>query len=245
VLKEAIMFPIGDSDAPNRRFPIMTYALIAINVLVFLYELSLSAPQLERFFQVWGAVPRDISNAVTHPAAAGSLHALLTLVTSQFLHAGWLHIIGNMLFLYVFGDDIEDTLGSVLFLLFYLICGIVAGLVQTFVLARMFGAANEPGIGASGAIAGALGAYIVMYPSRAVTVLTPVGTGRVSAFVLLGVWFLEQFFAGITALTPGAATSNIGFWAHIGGFIAGLLLILPFRGRARTVTGLRRRIYNP
>lgn len=246
------MLPIGDNDSPNRRFPIVTWILIAVNVLVFLYELTLSTPQLEQLFQTWGAVPGHITNALGHPAAAGSLQALATLITSQFLHAGWLHIIGNMLFLYVFGDDIEDVLGAPLYLLFYLFCGIVAGLAQTFILSKMLGAENEPGIGASGAIAGVLGAYIVLYPSRRITVLTPVGgsggmaPGGIPAIVMLGVWFLEQFFAGITALTPGAAQSNIGFWAHIGGFIAGLILILPFKNRARPTTnniGSGRSIY--
>src|SRR5262249_33665512 len=132
---------------------------------------------------------------------------------------------------------IEDLLGGAGYLLFYLVCGIVAGLTQTFVLARMFNAANEPGIGASGAIAGVLGAYIVLYPTRRVNVLSPVGGSAmapvsVPAYVMLGLWFLEQFLAGITSLTPGAAQSDVGFWAHIGGFIAGFLLILPFRRRA-------------
>src|SRR5262245_40306004 len=170
------MIPIGDSDQrPAGRVPIITGALIAINVIVFLYELTLPAAGLENFFMKWGAVPKLISDAVAHPTAAGSPHALLTLITSQFIHGGWLHIIGNMLFLVIFGDDIEDLLGGAGYLLFYLVCGIVAGLTQTFVLARMFNAANEPGIGASGAIAGVLGAYIVLYPTRRVNVLSPVG----------------------------------------------------------------------
>src|SRR5690242_20244461 len=130
------MFPIGDQDAPGRRFPIVTWLLIGLNALVFVYELTLAPGALEQFFQNWGAVPNAIAHAFANPGAAGSGHALLTLITSQFIHAGWLHIAGNMLFLYVFGDDIEDILGSVLYLLFYLFCGIVAGLVQTFVLTK-------------------------------------------------------------------------------------------------------------
>jgi membrane associated rhomboid family serine protease len=238
------MFPIGDNDSPNRRVPIVTWILIAINALVFLYELLMTAPDLERFIMNWGVIPSRITAALGNLGGPNSLEALATLITSQFIHAGWLHIIGNMLFLYVFGDDIEDTLGSALYVLFYLACGIVAGLVQTFVLAQMAGA-NQPGIGASGAIAGVLGAYLVLFPGRQVKVLMPsqaggMGTGQVSALVMLGLWFVQQFLSGITALTPGTATSNVGFWAHIGGFVAGALFILPFRGRARRSTADQR-----
>ncbi len=228
------MIPISDSDQPRGgRIPIVTLALIAANVLVFLYELSLRQAALNQFFLNWGAVPRLISNALAHPAATNSPHALLTLITSQFIHGGWMHIIGNMLFLWIFGDNIEELLGGASYLLFYLFCGVVAGLTQTFVLAHMFGAENVPGIGASGAIAGVLGAYMVLYPTRRVRVLAPIGglvPIAVPAYVLLGLWFLEQFFSGVASLSPGAsAQSNIGFWAHIGGFIAGVILILLIR----------------
>lgn len=231
------MLPIGDNDSPNRRFPVMTWLLIAINAIVFVYELTLSPAGLEAFFNNWGAVPGAISAAIAHPAAAGSVHALLTLITSQFLHAGWVHIGGNMLFLYVFGDDIEDILGSPLFLIFYLVCGIIAGLTQTYVLNGLMGDPNTAGIGASGAIAGVLGAYILLYPTRRISVLAPnslggQGQASVPAYVMLGIWFIQQFVSGITALS-GAPTGNVGFWAHIGGFIAGAILILPFRGRAQ------------
>jgi membrane associated rhomboid family serine protease len=235
------MLPVSDNDAPGRRFPIMTWLLIAINVIVFLYELTLSQAGLEQFFNNWGAVPGSIANAISHPGAPGSVHALLTLITSQFLHAGWLHIGGNMLFLYIFGDDIEDILGSPLFLIFYLVCGIIAGLTQTYVLNKLLGDPNTAGIGASGAIAGVLGAYILLYPTRRINVMAPNSLGgqqatTVPAYVMLGLWFVQQFVSGITALS-GAPTGNVGFWAHIGGFIAGALLILPFRGRAQNYLG--------
>jgi len=215
----------------------MTWLLIAINVIVFIYELTLSPAGLEQFFNNWGAVPGSIAAAIAHPAARGSLHALLTLITSQFLHAGWVHIGGNMLFLYIFGDDIEDILGTPLFLIFYLVCGIVAGLTQTYVLNGVLGDPNTAGIGASGAIAGVLGAYILLYPTRRISVLAPNSLGgqsatTVPAYVMLGIWFIQQFVSGVTALS-GAPTGNVGFWAHIGGFIAGAILILPFRGRAQ------------
>jgi len=229
------MFPIGDQDAPGRRFPIMTWLLIALNALVFVYELTLSPGALQQFFQTWGAVPGAIAAAFAHPNAPGSVHAFLTLISSQFIHEGWLHIIGNMLFLYVFGDDIEDVLGSILFPIFYLVCGIVAGLTQTFVLAKLLGDTATAGIGASGAIAGVLGAYLVLYPTRRVSVLAlgagGAGRGSVPALYMLGLWFIQQFLSGVTALS-GANVGNVGFWAHIGGFIAGAILILPFRGRA-------------
>ena len=242
------MLPVGDNDSPNRRFPIVNWILIGINVLVFLYELTLTEPALQNLFMTWGTVPSRITTALGHPGTPASLQAFATLITSQFLHGGWLHIIGNMLFLYVFGDDIEDVLGSGLYLLFYLFCGIVAGLAQTFVLSRMMGAENVPGIGASGAIAGVLGAYLVLYPTRRITVLNPNGTGgtgaaSIPALVMIGFWFIEQLFVGVTSLTPGAEASNVGYWAHIGGFITGLILILPFKGRART--DVARRVYNP
>ena len=223
------MLPISDNDAPGRKFPIITWLLIAVNVLVFLYELSLGqGAHLEQFIQTWGAVPSVV--------VKGSPHGWLTLITSQFIHGGWLHIGGNMLFLYIFGDDIEAILGPVLYLPFYLFCGVVAGLTQSFVLSRFMGDPNTAGIGASGAIAGVLGAYIVLYPTRRVNVLAPSAAGAqqatsVPAYVMLGLWFVTQFVSGITAL-EGAPSSNVGFWAHIGGFIAGVILILPFKGRA-------------
>ncbi|MCC7451294.1 MAG: rhomboid family intramembrane serine protease [Anaerolineae bacterium] len=241
------MIPIGDNDLPNRRLSIVNWLLIGVNVLVFLYELTLTEPALQNLFMTWGTVPSRIINAAAHPTSPDSLQAFSTLITAQFLHGGWLHIIGNMLFLYVFGDNIEEILGSGLYLLFYLFSGVVAGLAQTFVLAQMMGAENVPGIGASGAIAGVLGAYIVLYPTRRINVLTFIGLAvlrlGVPALVMIGIWFIEQLFVGVTSLAPGAAASNVGYWAHIGGFVAGLILILPFKGRARP--NISRRLYNP
>jgi membrane associated rhomboid family serine protease len=230
------MFPIGDDNPKGRGLPIITYILIGINVLIFLYELTLSPAALQNLFVQWGVVPARINAAIANPGAGDSMQAFFTLISSQFLHGGWLHIIGNMLFLYIFGDDLEELLGKVLYPLFYLFCGIVAGLVQTFVLTRFTGDANIPGIGASGAIAGVLGAYMLLYPNRRVTVAhmtqgAGITRSSVPAVVMLGLWFVQQLLAGVTALN-GADTSGVGFWAHIGGFVAGALLILPFRSRA-------------
>lgn len=230
------MVPIGDIN-PTRRFPIMNLTLIGLNVLVFLFELSLPGRALDRFIFDWGVIPNEVLAAIANPLAGRSIHAFETLITSQFIHAGWAHIIGNMLFLFVFGDNIEDVLGSVPYLIFYLVAGIAAALAQTYVLAPLLGNVEVPSIGASGAIAGVLGAYLILYPTAPVRVLIPVFiflTFNIPAILMIGVWFLEQFIAGVGSLTPQAAqTGGVAFWAHVGGFVTGMILILPFWGTAR------------
>ena len=160
------------------------------------------------------------------------------MITSQFLHAGWAHIIGNMLFLWVFGDNIEDALGHFTYLLFYLASGVAATITQSVVM----GPSNIPSVGASGAIAGVLGAYLVLYPWARINILVPLfilfWTVDLPALVVIGWWFVQQFFYGIGSLTTAAATGGIAFWAHIGGFVTGMVLIVPFIGRARS----RRRV---
>ncbi len=144
-----------------------------------------------------------------------------------------------MLFLYIFGDNIEDVMGSVIYLIFYLICGVAAGLAQTFVLAPFLGAGNIPSIGASGAIAGVLGAYLILFPSARVRVWIPIFLflfTQIPAWIMIGIWFLEQFVAGMGSLTPAAAQSGgVAFWAHVGGFVTGMILILPFWGKSRRI----------
>ena len=222
------MIPISDAT-PMRRFPLMNLTLIALNVAVFLYELSLSPARLDQLIATWGMTPGPLLNALAHPTQA-SFAVWATLITSQFLHAGWLHILGNMLFLWVFGDNIEDVLGHFAYLVFYLTCGIAAGIAQAVVL----GASSIPAIGASGAIAGVLGAYIVLFPLQRVRILVPLfiifWTVDIPAVLVIGWWFIQQFLYGAVALTETAA-SGIAFWAHIGGFVTGLVLILPFIGR--------------
>jgi rhomboid family protein len=229
------MVPIGDVN-PTRRFPVMNLTLIGINVVVFFLELQLPSQALDRFIFAWGVIPAAVLAAISHPLAASSMHAFETLITSQFIHAGWAHILGNMLFLFVFGDNIEDVLGSFAYLVFYLVAGIAAALAQTYVLAPFLGSVNVPSIGASGAIAGVLGAYLVLYPTAPIRVLIPVFiffTFNIPAVVMIGIWFLEQFVAGIGSLTPQAAqTGGVAFWAHVGGFVTGMILILPFWGTA-------------
>jgi membrane associated rhomboid family serine protease len=231
------MIPIGDSN-PLRRTPVMNWLLIVANVLVFFYELALPPRGLDRFFLTWGVIPQNVLAALAQPLAPGSLRVFETLFTSQFIHGGWLHLLGNMLFLYIFGDNIEDVLGRLGYLVFYLVCGIAAVLAQVFVLAPFMGRYAIPTFGASGAIAGVLGAYLVLYPLNRVSVLFPVLLILIPfdlpAFVIIGWWFVQQFFYGLMTLTPSATNSGgVAFWAHVGGFLIGMILIVPFIEQAR------------
>lgn len=212
------MFPIGDENVPGAPPPIVNITLIVVNVLVFLYELALGS-NLDAFIATWAVIPASILRG----------QDLITLITSQFLHGGWLHLIGNMLFLWVFGDNIEATLGHFLYLVFYLAAGVVAGLAQVFFSAGSL----IPSIGASGAIAGVLGAYIVLFPGsriRTLVVLYFATVTRISAIFFLGIWFVMQFFSGITSLgVETAQTGGVAYWAHIGGFVVGALVGLVAR----------------
>lgn len=224
------MFPVADG-ARSRQLPLATWFLVGINALVFVFELELSRRGLNRFIMNWGLIPHNVLVGLDQPLAAESIHAFLTLITAQFIHGGWLHIIGNMLFLVVFGPAVEEQLGSIPYLLFYVVCGIVAGLVQIFVVAPMFSAQFDPNIGASGAIAGVLGAYLILHPGRWVTVIVPIFIIplplRLPAFILIGWWFIQQLFYGVLSLNPADANSGVAFWAHVGGFIAGMLFMIP------------------
>ncbi|MBI5303513.1 MAG: rhomboid family intramembrane serine protease [Chloroflexi bacterium] len=224
------MIPVGD-DNPSRRVPVVNWSLIAINIFVFLYELTLRPRALDRLFATWGVMPNEVWYLFAHPLNT-PLDVWLSLFTSQFLHGGWAHIIGNMLFLWVFGDNIEDALGHFTYLAFYLASGVAAAFAQAFVS----GASNIPSIGASGAIAGVLGAYLLMYPFSRIRILIPLfilfWTIQLPALIVIGWWFVQQFFYGVGSLGE-AGMGGIAFWAHIGGFVAGIVLILPFLGRAR------------
>lgn len=228
------MIPIGDRLRP-RRFPLVNYGLIAANFLLFFYELTLAnhpvivrgfvryvAPR-DAWIQEWGLVPARLMR-VLHAPGAGHLDQLLRLVTSQFIHAGWLHVLGNMLFLWVFGDNIEDALGRVRYLLFYLGCGVIAGLVQVLVDQRSTGAI----VGASGAIAGVLGAFLAIYPRADVRVIIPIFIiplpARVPAAAVMIVWFLSQVISLAPTADATGGNGSVAYAAHIGGFIAGLLL---------------------
>lgn len=220
------MLPIKDT-VQSRSFPFITWLLIGINSLVFLYELSLSPAGLDRLIFRYGLVPARI-----HWNQLGTLYPLFT---NMFLHGGWLHILGNMWFLFIFGDNVEDRMGSGRYLIFYLLGGIVASAAQVVVDPT----SRVPAIGASGAIATVLGAYFVYFPtSRIITLIIitifPLFVS-IPAVIYLAIWFGLQFFPGVLALgtASGTAAGGIAWWAHIGGFLFGVLLAAPFSAGRR------------
>jgi membrane associated rhomboid family serine protease len=233
------VIPLSDSLGSQRR-PIVTQALLGACVVVFLFELTLRGAALDAFVQRWGAVPRVVLAALAGAPGTPRLE-LMTLLTSLFVHAGFLHLVGNMVFLWVFGRAVEDRLGSPLFLLFYLVSGALAGLAQCVVSAGD----TTPLIGASGAIAAVLGAYFVFYPGAWVRVLLPVlfffWAFDLPAVLVLAFWFVSQFFSGITAITHvSSATSNIAVWAHVAGFVFGALVALALSMQPRSRADLSR-----
>ncbi len=226
------MFPISDQERSGRGLALITLGIIVLNVVIFLFEVSLGAG-VESLIRTYGAVPKEILTGQDVPPP-GPSPLWIQLLTSMFLHGGWLHLIGNMAYLRVFGDDIEDVLGRSRYLIFYLGTGIIASLVHIYVSGP---GDTTPSVGASGAIAGVLGAYIVLFPGRQVEILVPsyLATTRVSALVMLGFWFLLQFLSGVAALTGGTAeTEGVAVWAHIGGFVAGAVIGMFLRGRGMT-----------
>ena len=207
------MFPIGDDDSARRTVPVVTYALIALNVLFFFVEMSGG----EAFIGTWAFVPRRF---LANPAGD-----FPTLFTSMFMHAGWLHLGGNMLYLWIFGDNIEDRFGHVKFIIFYLLCGLAA----TFAQLMFSVGSNVPNLGASGAIAGVLGAYILLFPRGQVRVLQGSQVIPVPALIVIGLWIVLQFFSGIGSIAS-AGQGGVAYMAHIGGFVAGFVLTFLFRG---------------
>jgi membrane associated rhomboid family serine protease len=207
------MFPIGDDDSARRTVPLVTYALIALNVLVFFGELSGG----DAFVGKWAFVP---SRFLTDPLGDSP-----TLFTSMFMHAGWLHLGGNMLYLWIFGDNVEDRFGHVPFTLFYLLCGLAATFAQ---LAFSLGS-RVPNLGASGAIAGVLGAYILLFPQGRVRVLQGQRVIQMPALIVIGLWIVLQLFSGIGSVANAAQTGGVAYMAHIGGFLAGFVLTFLFR----------------
>lgn len=205
------MFPVGDENR-GRGFPVVVWLLLAANVLVFLYQMSMDLPGLQDFIRTYGAIPAELEQG----------DDLYTALTSMFIHGGIGHIFGNMLFLVIFGDNIERRFGPVLFLLFYLASGLAATGAHLIANAG----SQTPTVGASGAISGIMGAYILLYPLNRVRVLVwYFGILSVPAFIFLGVWFLTQLTNGVAALQVETAQSaGVAFWAHIGGFVAGAAL---------------------
>ncbi len=221
------MVPLRDEN-PIKITPYVTYALIAANILAFIYELTLIPPQLDGFFHLFAVVPRELSASFNGIAVHQPVPEVLTLVTSQFLHAGFAHVGFNMLFLWIFGNNIEEELGHVKYLIFYLSCGVLAALAQWFFSAN----SGIPSLGASGAIAGVMGAYILKFPDARIVTFLPLGffftTVRVPAIFFLGFWFLQQAFNGIATLEApanvGMESGGVAYWAHAGGFIFGAVL---------------------
>lgn len=211
------MIPLKD-DNPTSIFPFVTWGLIAVNVLLFLNQLTLSPQDYRTFIYTWGAVPDQIVQG----------HNLLSIFTSMFLHGGFGHLLGNMLFLYIFADNIENLTGHGRFIVFYILCGVAAFLTH-FIMAPT---SQVPMIGASGAISGVLGAYAIRFPRARVHVLWffffIISISRIPAAVVLGVWFLLQI---LSAIAEPASSAGVAWYAHIGGFIAGVLLIGWFQKR--------------
>lgn len=217
------MFPLRD-DVPSRRFPLVTVSLIVVNVLVFLMEV-LAGPAADSMMTVFGVVPARIITQWQNPLV------LLSFVSSMYLHGGWAHLIGNMWYLWIFGDNVEDRMGRGRFFVFYTLCGLVAGVLQVAAAPR----STIPMIGASGAIAGVLGAYLLLYPRARVSTLVPlfyfVRIVWLPAIVVLGSWFLVQLLNGLASLGVVVQTGGVAWWAHIGGFVAGMVLLQIFRRR--------------
>jgi membrane associated rhomboid family serine protease len=218
----AMVFPIGDDNSQRRSVPLITYTLILINILVFLAELQ----QGNAFIREWAFIPRQFQ---ADPAGEAK-----TIISSMFMHGGWLHLLGNMLYLWIFGDNVEDNFGSFKFLLFYLLSGIIAIFAQMAAMPN----SNIPNLGASGAIAGVLGAYLVLYPHGRVTVLTQAGATQLPALLVIGLWIVLQLFSSLgsittTSQTPEGGQGGVAYMAHVGGFFAGLVMAFVFRESRR------------
>jgi len=219
--------PLRDNN-PTRLTPYVTYGLIAANLLVFLYELTLAPQQLNGFFHLAALVPRELTASFAGIPVNQPVPEWTTLITSQFVHGGFLHVAGNMLFLWIFGNNVEDRLGHFKYLLFYLACGVLAALTQWY----FSESSGIPSLGASGAIAGVMGAYILRFPTAEIATLIPLGfffpVVRIPAFYFLGFWFIQQAFYGVASLEApaniGMENGGIAYWAHAGGFVFGAIL---------------------
>jgi membrane associated rhomboid family serine protease len=229
--QEAAMFPVGDDRVPGGPPPLVTLSLVILSVLAFLFELSQPSGALQSFIQAWGVVPqeyrlgRDIAPAIPLPFWS-------TLITSMFLHGGWMHLGGNMLYLWIFGDNLEKVMGHARFLFFYLACGIAAGLAHIL----FSGASNIPTVGASGAISGVLGGYLVLFPRNQVRVLTRGGIVAVPAIAVLGFWIVIQLINGVGSLAVRTQDGGgVAYMAHVGGFVAGVVLVKLLAARRRVI----------
>jgi membrane associated rhomboid family serine protease len=227
------MIPLRD-DQPSFSTPFINYFLIVLNLLVFMWELSISHRLLGGFLAEFGVVPHHTVAVLTGNSYDAPVTAILPLFTSMFLHASFRHVAGNMLFLWIFGDNVEDYLGHFRYLLFYIVSGLAAGITHILLNAD----SRIPSVGASGAIAGVMGAYFILYPrARVLTWFPPIFFFHVPAWLMLGYWFLMNFLSG-TATSIAETTQSSGgvaFWAHVGGFVAGILMIKISRERPHRV----------
>ncbi len=232
-----MLFPIGDDNTQRRMTPVVTYALVAINVIVFLYQLA--DPQFTNGYSV---VPYEITHGVDLVGAGmrrggisqapGPTPIYLTLLTAMFMHGGFMHILGNMVYLWIFGDNVEDQMGHMRFLTFYLLCGFAASGAHILFNAN----STVPSLGASGAIAGVLAAYLALFPHQKVRVLIPLGilfpVVELPALLVIGFWAVLQFFSGFGSLGGSSQGGGVAYMAHMGGFVAGLVLVWVFRNPA-------------
>jgi membrane associated rhomboid family serine protease len=218
------MFPIRDT-IPSQNFPVATLGLILFNVLVFLFELTLPKDHLDLYFQTYGLVPARYSQVQWTDPADVIRQDLWPFLTMMFLHGGWIHLLGNMWSLYLFGDNVEDRMGTIGFLIFYLFCGLAAAGVQFASDPH----SQVPSIGASGAIAGVMGAYLVLFPHARIITLIPIFIFpfivEIPAVLYLGFWYISQLFNGAIAIHSDVDYGGIAWWAHVGGFTTGILLL--------------------
>jgi membrane associated rhomboid family serine protease len=226
------MIPLKDMS-PRRSVPVVTILLIIANVFVFFYQIGMPLRIADAFINTYGLVPARIQLALAGDPRVSLGDAFVPLFTCMFLHGGWLHILGNMWFLWIFGGNVEDRLGSMSYLLFYIVCGIASGIAQV-----LFSWGSPlPSVGASGAISGILGAYIVFFPYARILTLVPLFifffTAQIPAMVFIGLWFVVQFLSGVGSLgAAGAgASGGVAWWAHIGGFAVGAILAGSMKGR--------------
>jgi membrane associated rhomboid family serine protease len=230
------MIPLKDLN-PQRSFPIVTLLLIVANVVVFVHQITLPPTAADAFIKTYALTPSHIQLALEGHRYT-PLEAFLTLFTCMFLHGGFLHIIGNMWFLWIFGGNVEDQFGHIGYLFFYLVCGLGSGVTQVL----FSWGSRVPSLGASGAIAGVLGAYIVFFPRARILTLIPLliifFTARIPAWIFIGFWFLMNFLSGVSSLGMRSA-GGVAWWAHVGGFLLGVLMatIAKFAGRPATAVG--------
>jgi membrane associated rhomboid family serine protease len=226
------MLPIKD-DQPRYSTPFVNSFLIGLNILIFVYQSTLTPRAGEQFAMLYGEVPSHLLAFLHGSHRYTPEQVALPFFTSMFLHGGWMHVLGNMWFLYIFGDNIEDYLGHFQYLVFYLLSGLLAMATQV----AIYPTSNVPTVGASGAIAGVLGAYFILYSrARVLTWFPPIFFFHLPAWIMLGYWFVLQFLSGAATLSMervGRDVGGVAFWAHIGGFIAGMLMIKVFPERAR------------